>query len=134
METSRQIEQEIERLEVDRDQAILAERAEYERQLQAKKEAEAEEQRRKEEAIKRLPAELEARHRRDIERDLEWWPKVKAGCFTEAMDPLFRSWGLCQAFLAEQRQDQFCSQCDRGYLNPHFKAGQVHKERAREPR
>ena len=130
MTTRRQIEQEIERLEVDREQAILTERAEYERQLEAEKEAEAEELRRQEEATRRRTAELERRRQEDIANDLAWPAKVREGCFVEALNPLFKSWNLCQSFLNEQRQGGFCDQCQHGYQNEHWIRGLVHKERA----
>ena len=133
METSRQIEQEIERLEVSHEQAILAERAEYERQLQAQKDAEEAARKAEDRAVQQRIAIAERKRDEDIQRDLAWWGEVKEKCFVPAISPLFKSWGLCQSFLAGQRQDGFCGQCQYGYQNEHWIRGLVHKEEAREP-
>lgn len=130
---SRELERDIARLEEQRNQAIEAERREDEAELERQKQAEAQKRIAEEQATKQRIAQAEAKRAEDIERDLAWWPKVKEGCFVEAQDSLFRSWNLCQSFLNEQTQDQFCSQCQYGYQNEAWLKGYVHKERAREP-
>jgi len=136
---SGELEQDIARLEEQREQAILAERAEYERQLQAEKEAKAEELRREEEASKRRAAELVERRRLDTQRDLEWPATVRERCFSPAINPLFKSWGLCESFVRclnddeLQPSDVFCGQCSAGWMTPHFQAGLVHRQKAGQP-
>lgn len=77
-------------------------------------------------------AVAERKQTEDIEKDLAWSATIRETCFVTPIDPLFKSWGLCQSFLAEQRQGTFCHQCERGYSNPHFKAGLVHKEKTKQ--
>ena len=114
---SREIEQDIARLEGQRDQAIVAEHRSYEGELKRQKQAEAARLMAEEEATKRRTAELEQGRKEDIQRDLAWPGKVRERCFVEAINPLFKSWNLCQPFLNEQRQGGFCDCCQHGYQN-----------------
>lgn len=77
--------------------------------------------------------EYSQRHRRDQERDRAWPAKVRETCFVEAINPLFKSWGLCQSFLNEQRQGHFCDCCQYGYQNKAWLRGLVHQEKTKEP-
>ena len=131
--SSRELEQDIARLEKQRNQAIEAEQREEERQLEAEKAAGKAEREAETRAVQQRIAIAERKRDEDIQRDLAWWGKIKETCFVEAINPLFKSWGLCQSFLAGQRQDGFCEQCQYGYQNEHWIRGLVHKERAREP-
>jgi len=130
---SRELEQDIARLEKQRNQAIEAERREEERQLEAEKAAGKAEREAEARAVQQRIAIAERKRDEDIQRDLAWWGKIKETCFVEATNPLFKSWGLCQSFLDEQRQGGFCDQCQYGYQNEAWLKGYVHKERAREP-
>ncbi len=130
---SRELEQDITRLEKQRTQAIEAERREEEGQLEAEKAAGKAEREAEDRAVQQRIALAERKRDEDIERGLAWWGEVKEKCFVPAISPLFKSWGLCQSFLDERRQDGFCGQCQYGYQNEHWTRGLVHKERAREP-
>lgn len=130
---SKELEQDITRLEQERAQAIVAEHRESEAALERQNQAEAARVRTKEETTRRRIALAERKRAEGIQRDLDWPATVRETCFVEAINPLFKSWNLCQPFLDGQRQDAFCGQCSCGYENEFFKAGYVHREKAREP-
>lgn len=130
--SSGQLERDIAQLEEERNRAIEAEGAEREAELQRQKQAEETTRKAKARAVRQQIAIAERARAEDIKRDLAWPAKIRETCFSPATNPAFKAWGLCQGFL-DRKDDQWCGQCSRGFVNPSWLRGLVHKERAREP-
>ncbi|MBA7516766.1 hypothetical protein ES705_08814 [subsurface metagenome] len=128
MRTSREVEADIARLERLHGQTIAVEETQRQAQVKTAKRAEEQQQKQKGAATRRLLAAAEQRRALDIKRDLEWPSIIRSRCFSPALDPTLRAMGLCQSFL-DQKQDDWCGQCSRGFENPSWKMGLVHQSK-----
>lgn len=138
---SRELQEDIARLEGQRNQAIEAERREDEAELERQKQAEAQKRIAEAQATKQRIAQAEAKREQDVIAEQEWWRKRREECFQLARNPLYASWNLCEYFVStisgdgnEVQPCSWCHQCQAGWLNPHFKVGYYHKLKAASPR
>lgn len=129
-----EIEAELERLRIERDEAIARENEQAEAAAEAEKRAEEERKKAEQAAIKRRIERYEVERRQALEAEKRWWRELRERCYIPAPGE-FSKFGLCATFIeavvGEGQPCDWCHQCAHGWLNPSWLAGVVHKELAR---